>query len=82
MAAEKEPDPDPAPDRRLDAREIDGEPFGDIMAALEQLNPEESLLLINSFEPEPLYSVLEQRGFTYESARIEDDEWHVRIQPA
>lgn len=84
MAAENESstDPDPEPDQTLDARTIDGEPFGAIMAALEQLNAEESLLLINSFEPEPLYSVLEQRGFTYDSARVDDDEWHVRIEPA
>ena len=45
-------------DRRLDVREIDGEPFGDIMAELEALSDDETLLLINSFEPEPLYQVL------------------------
>ena len=51
-------------DRRLDVREVDGEPFGDIAAALEDLTDDESFLLINSFEPEPLYDVLEARGFT------------------
>lgn len=50
-------------DRELDAREIDGEPFENIMAALEKLSGDESLLLINSFEPEPLYDVLEDRGY-------------------
>ncbi|MFB6075182.1 MAG: DUF2249 domain-containing protein [Haloarculaceae archaeon] len=66
-------------DRRLDAREIDGEPFGDIVAALEDIEGEEALHLINSFEPEPLYDVLAARGFDYETERVDDDEWHVVI---
>lgn len=63
----------------LDAREIDGEPFGDIMAALEGLDDDETLVLINSFEPKPLYNVLEQRGFAHETTQRADDEWHVSI---
>jgi len=64
----------------LDAREIDGEPFGDIMAALEELSTDGSLLLINSFEPEPLYDVLETRGFTHETEQIRPEEYHVEIR--
>lgn len=67
-------------DRTLDVREIDGEPFTDIMSALEELEGAETLLLINSFEPKPLYGVLEQRGFDYETAEVSDDEWHVAIE--
>ncbi|MFB6202002.1 MAG: DUF2249 domain-containing protein [Halorhabdus sp.] len=67
------------PDRKLDAREIDGEPFGDIMAALDDLSDDESMLLINSFEPEPLYDVLEKRGFEYETSNPGPEEWHVEI---
>ena len=66
-------------DRHLDAREIDGEPFSDIMAALDDLDAGESLLLVNSFEPEPLYDVLERRGFTHETSTPEADVWHVEI---
>ncbi|MUW14713.1 DUF2249 domain-containing protein [Halorubrum sp. CBA1125] len=66
-------------DRRLDVREIDGEPFGDIMASLGDLEGGESLLLINSFEPEPLYEVLERRGFAYETANPEPELWYVEI---
>lgn len=66
-------------DRTLDAREIDGEPFDAIMSALDRLPDDEHLLLINSFEPEPLYNVLESRGFTYEPSQEAPDEWHVRI---
>lgn len=65
----------------LDAREIDGEPFGEIIGALESLPEDGTLILINSFEPIPLYSVLEQRGYTYETSQAADDEWRVRITP-
>jgi uncharacterized protein (DUF2249 family) len=63
----------------LDAREVEGEPFGAISAALEDLDDGETLLLINSFEPRPLYSVLEERGFEYDTEQVDDDEWHVHI---
>jgi len=67
------------PTSRLDAREIDGEPFGDIMSSLDDLEEGETLLLINSFEPKPLYQVLERRGFKHETKKISDGEWHVSI---
>lgn len=69
-------------DGYLDVREIDGEPFSDIMAAVDDLAADESLLLINSFEPEPLYDVLEQRGFAHETSNPEPDVWHVEITRA
>jgi uncharacterized protein (DUF2249 family) len=69
-------------DRRLDVREIDGEPFGDIMGALEDLPEDETLLLVNSFEPKPLYEVLEQRGFAYDAANPEPDLWEIEITHA
>jgi len=69
-------------DRQLDVRDIDGEPFGAIMTALEDLEDDESLLLINSFEPEPLYDVLDQQGFTYETENPEPEVWWVTIEHA
>lgn len=75
-------DTDSSYDSRLDAREIDGEPFGAIMNALVELPDDGSLLLINSFEPEPLYDVLEERGFDHETEQVADEEWHVEITPA
>ncbi|MCQ4332969.1 DUF2249 domain-containing protein [Natronomonas sp. F2-12] len=71
----------PAAERELDVREIEGEPFGEIMAALEELPGDESLLLINSFEPEPLYGVLEERGFRHETA-TDSEVWYVKISHA
>ena len=72
-------DPFDDADARLDAREIDGEPFGDIMAALDGLDEGESLCLVNGFEPVPLYDVLAERGYAHETANPADDEWHVEI---
>ena len=69
-------------ERTLDAREIDGEPFGRIVDELETLDETETLVLVNSFEPEPLYAVLDQRGFDHETERINDDEWRVEIERA
>jgi uncharacterized protein (DUF2249 family) len=69
----------PDADNTLDVRKIDGEPFDDIMSALADLSPGESLLLLNSFEPEPLYRVIEQRGFEYETTNPQPDLWCVTI---
>ncbi|ELY29121.1 hypothetical protein C499_06775 [Halogeometricum borinquense DSM 11551] len=68
--------------RELDVREIEGEPFGEIVAALDTLCEHETLVLVNSFEPVPLYDVLEQRGFTYKTSQEGSEEWHVRITHA
>lgn len=72
----------PTTDRRIDVREIEGEPFGDIVNALGALDGEETLLLIADFEPVPLYDVLEAQGFTYDATEATDEEWHVLIEPA
>ena len=66
----------------LDVREIDGEPFGEIMDALDSLPADRTLVLVNSFEPEPLYSVLERRGYAYETSRVAENEWRVTITVA
>lgn len=72
-------DAESAYESTLDARDIDGEPFGAIMESLAELSPGETLLLINSFEPVPLYDVLEERGFEYASEEVDADEWHIEI---
>ncbi|MFC7045782.1 DUF2249 domain-containing protein [Halobacteriaceae archaeon GCM10025711] len=63
----------------LDAREIDGEPFGDIMAAVDDLDDDETLLLVNSFEPTPLLGVLGTKGYDTATEQVDEDEWHVYI---
>jgi uncharacterized protein (DUF2249 family) len=69
-------------DRELDVRTVDGPPFDPIAAALEDLPPGETLVLVNSFEPEPLYDVFEMRGFSYRAEQVADDEWHVAVAHA
>jgi uncharacterized protein (DUF2249 family) len=36
--------------------------------------------LINSFEPEPLYQVLEERGFQHETSSDGSDVWYIEIR--
>ncbi|MBI5661525.1 MAG: DUF2249 domain-containing protein [Ignavibacterium album] len=53
---------------KLDVRPIldqGRDPFNDIMSKVKELKEEEVLLLINSFEPVPLYSVLGNKGFEH-----------------
>jgi uncharacterized protein (DUF2249 family) len=68
------------PDARLDAREVEGEPFSDIVDALEDLAADETLLLLNSFDPEPLYDILDDRAFDHETECV-DGEWRVYVTP-
>lgn len=68
-------------DRVVDTSEIDGPPFGDIMSALQTLDSNETMLLVHSFEPVPLYDSLSQQGFDHETTQISEDEWHVEITP-
>lgn len=70
------------PDRTIDVRTIEGAPFDDIMTELDALDPDETLLLQSSFEPEPLYDVLSQRGFTHETDQIEPNLFNVEIRHA
>lgn len=70
------------PDVELDVREIDGEPFGPIMDALDDLGDDETLELIAPFEPVPLYGQLEHRGFDHETEQVADDEFHVFVEHA
>jgi uncharacterized protein (DUF2249 family) len=63
----------------LDVRPIinaGGEPFGQIMATVSALKEGETLHMINSFEPVPLYRVLGSRGFTHRTEE-QDGVWHI-----
>ena len=66
-------------DRTIDVREIEGEPFEDIMAVLETLGDRETLRLVSAFEPIPLYEVLSNRGFDHETEQVAEGEYHVLI---
>lgn len=69
------------PERTVDVREVDGPPFGEITEALDALPEGERLRLVSDFEPEPLYAVLDARGFDHETTR-EGGTWRVTIEHA
>lgn len=58
------------------------EPFQKIMATVASLAPDEDFELIAPFEPFPLYTVLEQRGFEHETEQGSDGSWRVRFHRA
>lgn len=58
------------------------EPFGKIMEAVGRLEPGRSLLLYATFEPVPLFTVMERRGFAHTGREIGGGDWEVRFDPA
>lgn len=72
--------PRDAAEAELDVRDdlrTGREPFSRIMAAIGLLAPHDVLHLRTTFEPLPLYAVLEKRGFAHESLSRADDDWSV-----
>lgn len=66
----------------LDVRPIlDGgtDPFNAIMETLKTLKPEETLRIINTFEPIPLLNILKNKGYEYESKRPQDGIVHTYL---
>lgn len=60
---------------QLDVRPIiesGKDPFQNIMAAVKELKDDEILLIVNSFEPIPLYSVLGKKGFEHWTEKEND----------
>jgi len=66
-------------EKNLDVRPIiesGTDPFKSIMKTVKEMNDNEMLHLINSFEPVPLYSVMQKKGYTHASEK-KGDEWHI-----
>lgn len=53
------------------------EPFGDILGASEGLEAGDSLVLRNTFEPVPLYSVMRSRGFAHAVRSEAANDWFI-----
>jgi uncharacterized protein (DUF2249 family) len=53
------------------------EPFCAIMAAMNSLQRDEQLLLLNCFEPKPLYAVIKKYGFDHTTMEMGNDAWCV-----
>lgn len=58
-----------------------GEPFGAIMGAVGNLAPGQGLRLLATFRPEPLFKVMEAKGFSYFAKPIEGGDWEVLFSP-
>lgn len=70
--------------KTLDVRPIlrsGGEPFQAIMSAVEELAPGEGLKLLAPFRPQPLFSVMDRRGFAYELDELPGGDFEVRFLP-
>ncbi len=68
----------------LDVRPIlrdGGEPFGAIMEAVAGLAPGQSLRLLATFKPIPLFGVLGARGFEPTAREIGGGDWEVLFTP-
>lgn len=64
----------------VDARYLEPpEPFVLTMEALDTLAPEEKLLLLLFREPHPLYKVLKQNGYAYETELTADGTFEILI---
>jgi TusA-related sulfurtransferase len=59
-----------------------GEPFGEIMAAVNALIPGQGLRLYATFKPTPLLHVLGSKGFAHEAKEIGGGDWEVLFTPA
>src|SRR4051812_13109937 len=68
-------------DVREDIRRGD-EPFDRIMQAVAALEDDQELVVVNAFEPVPLYDVLAQQGFSHETIRTAEGDWHVIFRRA
>lgn len=68
----------------LDVRPIlrsGGEPFQAIMQAVQELKPGQGLKLLATFRPQPLFRVMDGRGFDHEAREIEGGDWEVIFTP-
>lgn len=74
----------PASIRELDLRPMFAageEPFAAIMAAVDALEPGESLRLIAPFRPAPLFTVMANRGFGATDRALPEGGWEVIFAP-
>jgi len=56
------------------------DPFEAIMGKLKEMNDDQTLLIINTFEPVPLLNILKTKGYEYEVERPVDGEVHTYLK--
>lgn len=57
------------------------EPLPKILATVEKLRPGQSLRLLATFEPIPLFAVMARKGFTHQARRLGPESWEVIFRP-
>lgn len=70
--------------KELDVRpllEAGVEPFVEIMTTIDRLGPKEGLRLLAPFKPQPLFSVMERKGYLYELSELPGGDFEVRFFP-
>jgi uncharacterized protein (DUF2249 family) len=68
----------------LDVREQlrnGGEPLPIILQAVGRLDTDQSLRLLATFEPIPLYAVLGRKGFAHQATRHGEGDWEILFAP-
>lgn len=58
-----------------------GEPFSQIMQALDALEPGQGIRLFATFKPIPLFGVMASKGFSHDTLELEDGEWQIEFSP-
>lgn len=58
-----------------------GEPFGEIMRAVNALTPDQGLRLFATFKPTSLLHLLGSRGFAHEARELAGGDWEVLFTP-
>ncbi|HUZ64978.1 MAG TPA: DUF2249 domain-containing protein [Acetobacteraceae bacterium] len=70
--------------RTLDVRpelRAGGEPFPRIMQAVASLEPGQTLRLLATFEPIPLYAVLGRKGLAHRAIHHGEEDWEILFTP-
>ena len=68
-------------DQVIDGRDLEPpEPFLLTMEALDAIQPGQTVLLLLSREPFPLYRALELNGYAWETSRLEDGTVEILIR--
>src|SRR4029077_4952270 len=58
-----------------------GDPFSQIMQALDTLEPGQGIRLFAPFKPIPLFGVMASRGFSHDALELGDGEWQIEFSP-
>jgi len=56
------------------------DPLEKILAAADGIGDDQELIILNDFEPVPLYRVLGGRGFSHQTERTSDSAWRIVFQ--